>query len=1594
MASLFDIGKTAVQAQRQALNVTGQNIANVNTDGYRKRSADLNEVSGSQSGLTSITSQIGLGVNLSEVRRAYNVFLASSTNSSQSRFESSQTFVESMERLENAILPGEGDLSSQISQFFLALSDVEASPGDLAPRAAAIEQGNGLANAFNVTAFVLRDLEAQITGAIDQEVSEVNRLLSSLGSVNGKLRSSNLGASPPNALMDERDRLIAEVSKKVRISVNYGPRHDVNVRLGEHLTGPLLLDGETAQKIQPIYGEKNGVSYRLGSSTVIKVLDDGGLRGLSTALSVIQDTHTQVDTLADRMINEVNIAHRNGIDFDGQFGRSMFTAREFLVEPALENSGPLDVSVLTVPGLVDGVSDATFRYNGRSGAWEAYDNNNKAIGTGRNEINLSGAIVRVENQAVHGDSFTLKKMNGEADRLSFLLTDGRQIAAASNFVITPNSSNAGAATMESEAAVMARPDLASITDVTNNSLSSVAYTEFLNGGAVAYIPAGVKNLNLASLGQDPNVTLNFNDLNELRGFNFVIGSDTYEVAVSKSTVNSLRDCAHLADYLNNGFLTVTKKNSGGATIATGLGLQDLGLFAAGFEGGLKITGSSSFTSGKVTIESNGTVTETNGVVKSAEDASNFRVFTREGRQVAGIPLSSNEAELILTESNGFTSQAEYRADYLNPLDGIGYRGATIKNILPGGYSTVTSAASILTAGSTSSLIKQGAMFNTIAKQTLSFQTTAVDSNGTATATTDDVVNVNVSVDAGVNMKTIADDINIQLEPYGFVAEARTYASLKLANGSSPSGDISFSLASGDKDPVSISGVFGNSDLSPLVSKINQRSVQTGITAEVSGDGSRIVLVQADGKDISITNVTGQALTVNSLDQNFNDLLASDIALNKNTKIIGSLSLRSPRAFKMSSSLDASSSAFSQTFSKEEGGVSETLSRGGTVSELSIDIAPELLEPQSSPDGLRLAAANTLFTLSGKMNGSSADTDIVVNSNSLSNVSIGNISKTLLTSFRSTSALPSLTGAAISSDPADGSMISVLVGASQYDIRYASEEFVVQGPESGRVLAEIQTTGTGTSSDPYIDRFVINVPGGVLNGRSIEILDGGDLAEFGLAKSETTATSGIKSRAFSDFTLVSAAKLNGTSSSAISLSAVNDTLSFSGGSWNNSDAIKVTLGGVTETITIAADTYANTNAGVATQVKAELDALIAAGTLSNISITDNGAGVLSFAKTFNSMVGSTDTTFSVRHVNSAASAITGAGTVDIVAGAEYTVSDASVVYNGATYVVGTTFTGVDSVKTATNAVTSGGVANGKVTVASGFAITSSNSAVTPTISADGSSYIIGLDLAYYKSDGSLNGPLRITPSEAAGALGFGTADFSMELTETGIKTSSYSGEPSNVSLSVNNLTGQVLTMTGLPSEDFIVLLDSNGAKRLSSDFEMNSTEDEKAQRDYRVKVVDAAAGRVELFDVETGTSMATRFTNGVVEFEANDYRFELAGFGNTGDYFDIALNRSNAGDARNMVAMVALSRTTAERSSFQDDFRNIALMVGSQLESGRLLSASATAIRDAAIATEDELSGVNLDEEAGKLMEQQQAYKAAAQILQTARDLFDAIIRIM
>jgi flagellar hook-associated protein 1 FlgK len=259
----------------------------------------------------------------------------------------------------------------------------------------------------------------------------------------------------------------------------------------------------------------------------------------------------------------------------------------------------------------------------------------------------------------------------------------------------------------------------------------------------------------------------------------------------------------------------------------------------------------------------------------------------------------------------------------------------------------------------------------------------------------------------------------------------------------------------------------------------------------------------------------------------------------------------------------------------------------------------------------------------------------------------------------------------------------------------------------------------------------------------------------------------------------------------------------------------------------------------------------------------------------------------------------------------------------------------------------------------------------------------------------NGALSITPSLNASSLGLNVAGFDFEMDSNGFKSISADSKPTEVAVGVSGLSGQRLSMDKLPPEDLIVVIDKEGSRRLGLQYENSDyMNNDPPEENYQIKMTDSKIGKIELFDTKTGDSIATRFSNGATDFELNKYSIELSGFADQGDVFDISLNRSNPGDSRNMDALIALSIKSDGRLSFQDDFRAIALGVGSQLVSGRMIEQSAEAMRDAAVIAEDELSGVNLDEEAGRLLEQQQAYKAAAEILKAARQMFDTLLNIM
>ena len=160
----------------------------------------------------------------------------------------------------------------------------------------------------------------------------------------------------------------------------------------------------------------------------------------------------------------------------------------------------------------------------------------------------------------------------------------------------------------------------------------------------------------------------------------------------------------------------------------------------------------------------------------------------------------------------------------------------------------------------------------------------------------------------------------------------------------------------------------------------------------------------------------------------------------------------------------------------------------------------------------------------------------------------------------------------------------------------------------------------------------------------------------------------------------------------------------------------------------------------------------------------------------------------------------------------------------------------------------------------------------------------------------------------------------------------------------------------------------------------------------VKIIDAENRIMEILDTETGTSIATRTLDSNFQSTGLGYNYEFNGELSDGDLFYITNNEGGVFDNRNMKKLIELNdKTKTNENSFQDIFLTLVLDIGTDIQSNKINAEAARALKDSSIEAEAMYSGVNLDSEAAKLIEYQQAYQASARILQTARDIFQTLL---
>ncbi len=144
---------------------------------------------------------------------------------------------------------------------------------------------------------------------------------------------------------------------------------------------------------------------------------------------------------------------------------------------------------------------------------------------------------------------------------------------------------------------------------------------------------------------------------------------------------------------------------------------------------------------------------------------------------------------------------------------------------------------------------------------------------------------------------------------------------------------------------------------------------------------------------------------------------------------------------------------------------------------------------------------------------------------------------------------------------------------------------------------------------------------------------------------------------------------------------------------------------------------------------------------------------------------------------------------------------------------------------------------------------------------------------------------------------------------------------------------------------------------------------------------------------TGNPTNIPFVSGAA-ISYNGWTMQISGQPAVGDTFSVGANTGGAGDNRNALALGALQSTHSldqGQSTFADAYGSLVATVGVRTQRAQATSEAQGVLLDQTTAARDNVAGVNLDEEAANLLRFQQAYQAAARVIEVANSLFDSIL---
>jgi len=427
-----------LMAAQNALSVINQNISNVNTAGYSRERVDL--VAADAYALPSTTQVsgglIGQGPVVQQVTRIRDQFLDAQYRLSNGKLGSNSSINDALQQVQGVVNePSTNGLSATLQNFFNAAQAMSQNPETAATRASFVQQAIDMTTVFQEQAQQLSDLRKNLVGdplspgsfstsQMAINVNDVNNKLAAIATLSQNIVSVQAAGAAPNDLMDQRDKLLDDLSKLVDIQVTDHNNGQIDVSIAgqtmikgvkqvdslavvQNTNAAAPLPDDIPAFIQTVNGGAilNDGSAPDLSSGVIKGISDMG--GNDPNLTTVRGMMGKLDTMMNSLVGQLNTLQTSGFDQNGNAPPPAL----FVSDPTLNPGQTLNIFHWTVnPTVINDPTQVAAAINDPTTATGF-----AGAGDGRNALQM--AQIKTQSFAALGNANVMDYFNGVVSKL-------------------------------------------------------------------------------------------------------------------------------------------------------------------------------------------------------------------------------------------------------------------------------------------------------------------------------------------------------------------------------------------------------------------------------------------------------------------------------------------------------------------------------------------------------------------------------------------------------------------------------------------------------------------------------------------------------------------------------------------------------------------------------------------------------------------------------------------------------------------------------------------------------------------------------------------------------------------------------------------------------------------------------------------------------------------------------------------------------------------------------------------------------------------------------------------------------------------------